>query len=185
MRHRSCLLPLLGALAVTALALGGCDAFGELDNFDIAVKSSVTIPDADEAAQALAEFPEFQGLDGFDLTRSATFQNGGYDASKIDSVAVSALTLTALEPAGRDLSFLGSVVFHIESPGQPRVEIARRDGFPAGETSVTFATSAGNLKSYMVASQATITATLADSAHPEVEVLVQVEAVFHIDAGFM
>ncbi|MFT7581571.1 MAG: hypothetical protein ACI9MR_003249 [Myxococcota bacterium] len=177
-------LSLVGVL-VTLPPLGGCDALGELDNFEIAVKSSATIPGAAEAEQVLAEFPEIGGLDGLDLTRSATFQNGGVDASKVKTVEISTLVLTALEPAGQDLAFLGTVVFHIGSPGQPRVEIARRTGFPAGAASVELEANGRNLKAYLVASEATITATLLDSTHPDSEVLVQVETVFFIDAGFL
>lgn len=166
---------------VLAFGLGACDALDDLDNFDVSVKSQTTIQGASPLDMLLGEFPAFSGLSSFDLSQNATFQNKEYGPDDVDSVHLEALKLRTVDPTGQDLAFLGTVVFHIETAGLPRIEIARQETFPSGQTEVAFSVTDVDLKPYVLAKEATVTTEVTDSQRPPQDTVLEVEATFDVD----
>lgn len=93
------------------------------------------------------------------------------------------LTLRVVSPAGQDLSFFGTVIFSLETEGLPKKEIARRSGFPAGQTSVDFTVVPDDLKAYLLAKQATLVTDLMSSKQPNQDTTLELSATFDVDVA--
>lgn len=173
---------LLPLIATAAFSFGACD---NIDNFDVPVKGRTTISGAGAIEMLLGEVPQAEGFTRVDLTQSQTFKNEKYSVEDVDSVRLTRMTMYTIEPASQDLSFFGSVIFYAEVASLPRKEIARREGFPRGSTRVDFTVTADDLKDYLLAKEATITAEIGDSKRPPQQTTIEVEAVFDIDVNVL
>lgn len=181
MRH-AFLVPVLRALSIAlALIAAGLTGCADLDNIDVEVSSQATIPGATPLDVLLGQFPQLDGFTRFDLAQSSTFRNSEYDVNDVDSVTLTSMTMSVAEPEGQDLSFLGEVVFFVETAGLERREIARQESFPEGADRVAFEVVPGDIKSYVMAAEATVTAEVSDSKRPDEETTIRVDAVFDVD----
>ncbi len=170
-------LVLLAALASTS----SCDEVRRLDNFDVRITEEVVVDGRSVLGDLFEQFPQLAEATSFDITQSGTFQTEGYDPDDVDSVVLERVTFRVLEPEGQDLSFFGAVVFFLEAEGLPRIEVARQEEFPPGETSVDFQTTNADLKAYLVNQRGTVTAEITDSQLPAQQTRVEVVIVFDVD----
>ena len=173
------LLPLIVA---AGFSFGACD---NIDNFDVPVKGRTTISGAGAIEMLLGDIPQAEGFTRVDLTQSQTFKNERYSVEDVDSVTLTRLTMYTIEPASQDLSFFGGVIFYAEVASLPKKEIARRQDFPSGATRVDFTVTPDDLKDYLLAKEATITAEILDSRRPPQQTTIEIEAVFDIDVNVL
>lgn len=169
-------------LAALIFCAAACDS---VDNFEVPIKGRATVPAASAIETLLGTFPQAEGFTRVDLAQSQTFKNEQYSVDDVDSVNLIRLTMKTVTPASQDLSFLGTVIFHAETAGLPKKEIARREGFPAGRTSVEFTVTPDDLKNYLLAKEATISTEILSSRRPPQETTVEIEAVFDVDVNVL
>jgi hypothetical protein len=167
------------------LSLGGCGSVERLDNLTITVADQVVLEPGTALERLLGDFPALDQFRGLDLTQSQTFQNSGYGPEDVDSLYLTDLTFRVLDPQGGDMSFLGTVIFYVEAEGQPRLEVARREGFPEGANLVRFTTTDRDLQNYLLAREATFTVDTLDSRRPDEETTIEVKAVFDVDVDVL
>jgi hypothetical protein len=164
--------------SIVLLALITC---GKIDQISISESSRSTI-----ARGTLVEM--FAGDIGFgelvevDITESQELQNQGVSKEQVDSVKLTALTLTALSPAQSDFTFLDSVEFFVEAPGLERKRIARGGPFDAGDAMVELAIDDVELAPYAVSERMTIT-TDARGNRPDQDTTVEAQIDLLVDVN--
>jgi hypothetical protein len=87
-------------------------------------------------------------------------QQEGIDPDDVDSARLVGLRLEALSGASLE-TWLDAVAFHVEAPGLPRVLVAERSGIrglAAGTRAIDLEVSGADLKPYVLAPTATVTA---------------------------
>jgi len=166
-------------LPLALLTLLACD---RLDNFDVNVSGQTKVQGSPLGA-LLSSFPQADAFTRFDVSESTQFKNQNVDPDKVDTVVLEKLTLRVVSPAGQDLSFFGTVIFSLETEGLPKKEIARRSGFPAGQTSVDFTVVPDDLKAYLLAKQATLVTDLMSSKQPNQDTTLELSATFDVDVA--
>jgi hypothetical protein len=179
MRHT---LPILCSLV---LALAACGNPADLDNFDVTVEETTSVPGATPVELLLDGFPVIDGLANFDISNSSEFQNGQYSPEDVGSVRLDRLTLSVVSPSGQDLSFFGDVVFLLSADGMPTIEVATASEFPEGVSSVNFDTSGADIKEYVLAKAGSFTVEVSDTKRPPEETVLKITAVFEVDLGIL
>lgn len=163
------------ALASAVLLLAACS---RLDEVDFTRSGSATVPGGGAAlpAGAFASFPFSIGRDALDAQ--------GIDANDVDSARLVGLRLEVT--AGTSLeAWLDDVALHVEAPGLPRVLVAQRTGIgalPTGTTVVDLEVTGVDLKPYVLAATATVTAEGAGS-QPPVDTTVKATATVRVDVN--
>jgi hypothetical protein len=165
-------------LALPLLAAVGCD---RLDNFDVIVSDQATIQGA--PIGALGALPGLDAFTRFDLSQSSDFQNRQYSIDDVDRLTLTRLTLRRISPNAQDLAFFGTLVLSLEADGLPKKEIARASGFAAGQTTKDMIVTPDDLRLYLLARQATLTADALDSRPPPQDTVIELEAVFDVDVN--
>jgi hypothetical protein len=168
--------------AIPLFLAAGCSS---IDNFDVPIKGQAKIPGSSALEMVLGSFPTTEGFTRIDLTQSQTFKNEKYTVEDVDSVILTRLTMKTVNPASQDLAFLGKVIFFAEVNGLPKKEIARRESFPAGVTTVEFTVTPDDLKDYLLAKEATITTEAQNSRRPPQETTLEIEAIFDVDVAVL
>lgn len=163
--------------------LPACDAIDDIDNFDVTVEGETRVPAASALEVLLGDISLADSFTQFDITQAQGFKNDKYTEDDVDSVRLETLTMTATVPEGSDLSFLGTVVFYVETPDLPKLEIARQDTFPEGQSQVSFDIANEELKSYLLAPEGSITVDVQDSSRPDEETTIRIRAVFDVDVN--
>lgn len=108
-------LALLGSVAL------GCGA----DVFDVTANGQATVPGNPLQVDVLNNLGPLQGLTNIDIKQDEEFKNQDVSPDDVDSVKVKSFALKILSPSNQDFSFLKSVKFWAEIPGQ-RVLIAEK-----------------------------------------------------------
>lgn len=161
------------------LALATCDS---LDNFDVEQKSRASIPGQTPLEMLLGSV-SFTGFDNFDITQNAELKNQGVTKNQIDSVRLSRVTLTVVDPAsGQDFMFISSLSFFVEAPGLPRVRIATGGPFPAGANMVELNVDDVELAPYATAASMNIT-TESSGQKPQQDTTVEATIGLDVDAN--
>jgi hypothetical protein len=174
---RGLLIVFLSALSI------GCGSLEDLDNFDVEVRDETTVEAGTAIEGLLAGFPQLDGFTRLDISQSAEFEERGYNPDDVDSIRLTRLTLSIIEPAEQDLAFLGSVQVIVSNPDLPDVVMAERLSFDEGEQQVDFETSDANLRHYLLGTRSTITFDIEDSRRPMQDTRIEVEAVFDVDVN--
>ena len=172
-------------IVVALLALGACGNPADLDNFDVTVEETTSVPGATAVELLLDGFPVIDGLANFDISNSSEFKNGQYSPEDVGSVRLKRLTMSVVSPDGQDLSFFGDVVFLLSTDGMPTIEVATASEFPEGATSVDFETSGADIKDYVLAQAGSFTVEVADTKRPPQETVLKIKAVFEVDLGIL
>ncbi len=172
-------------IVVALLALGACGNPADLDNFDVTVEETTSVPGATAVELLLDGFPVIDGLANFDISNSSEFKNGQYSPEDVGSVRLKRLTMSVVSPDGQDLSFFGDVVFLLSTDGMPTIEVATASEFPAGATSVDFETSGADIKDYVLAKAGSFTVEVTDTKRPPQETALKITAVFEVDLGIL
>lgn len=166
---------LLTSILLTALACGG------LDTFTITEESTATIQ-----GSILGQLVSDLGFGGFlsmDLSQNETLANQGVSREQIDSVFVRSLTLTiTAPPSGQDFTFLDSLEFYVEAPGEPRRLIASGGPFQAGLTTVGLDLENVDLAPYAAAESMSIT-TEASGRPPAQDTTIQAQIELEVDVN--
>lgn len=173
---------LLGGLLLLTLASCGAE---RLDNLTVTVTEEVVLEQASPLETLLGGFPMLESFSRLDLSQSQSFQNSGYGPEDVDSLYLKSLRFKVLDPAGGDMTFLGTVIFYVEAEGLPRVEVARREGFPEGANEVYFTVSGQDLQDYLLAREGTFTVDALRSRRPDKETTLEVRAVFDVDVDVL
>jgi hypothetical protein len=165
------------SLAAAALLLA-VTACGGLDEVDISRSATAMVPEGPGGAV-------LSGALGLDLAigRDA-LQQEGVDPEDVDSARLVALRLEVLSGANLE-SWLEAVAFHVEAPGLPRVLVAERSGIralPAGTRSSELAVTGVDLKPYVLAPNATVTAEVSGSP-PAEDTEVRATATIRVDVN--
>ena len=172
-------------IVVALLALGACGNPADLDNFDVTVEETTSVPGATAVELLLDGFPVIDGLANFDISNSSEFKNGQYSPEDVGSVRLKRLTMSVVSPDGQDLSFFGDVVFLLSTDGMPTIEVATASEFPEGATSVDFETSGADIKDYVLAKAGSFTVEVTDTKRPPQETVLKIKAVFEMDLGIL
>ena len=172
-------------IVVALLALGACGNPADLDNFDVTVEETTSVPGATAVELLLDGFPVIDGLANFDISNSSEFKNGQYSPEDVGSVRLKRLTMSVVSPDGQDLSFFGDVVFLLSTDGMPTIEVATASEFPEGATSVDFETSGADIKDYVLAKAGSFTVEVTDTKRPPQETVLKIKAVFEVDLGIL
>jgi hypothetical protein len=171
---------LAAALAQTTglLAVAGMATCDNLDNFDIDVNAKATVPKGTVIDELLAAL-SFDALASIDLTQE--LENQGVTKDDVDSVRITAFTLTIEAPQGQTFDFLDSVAFSAETDGQPSVVVARIDPVPKGASTLELTVTGAELKPYVVAPKMRISATV-KGTRPMQDTTVDAKVVLDVDA---
>jgi hypothetical protein len=153
-----------------------------IDNFQVDQKSQAFIPGATALEQLLGNV-SFAGFDNFDITQNAELKNQGVTKNQIDSVKLSRVTMTVVEPAsGQDFTFVTSLKFFVEAPGLPRALIAKGGPFPAGALTVELDLEDVELKPYATAESMNIT-TESNGEKPGQDTTVEAVILLDVDVN--
>lgn len=167
--------------AVAFSLLFACTTCDGIDNFQVDETSRAVIPGATLLEQ-LTSVP-FAGFGNIDLSQNTDLKNQGATKDNIDSVKISALSMTVVAPAsGQDFTFLTSLKFYVESPGQPRLLIASGGPFPEGASKVELTLEDVDLKPYATAETMSIT-TEANGRRPPQETTVDAAISLDVDVN--
>jgi hypothetical protein len=161
-----------------ALALVGSTGCGKL--FTIKVEGSETI--TVEQGTLLEQLVGSMGFDSFldmDLTESSELQNQGVEPGDIQDVRLTEFSLTAVDPAGADLSFLNTMELYVEAPSLPRARVASAGSFPDGEATVAFAIDELDLTDYATSQSMSLT-TDVDGHRPDADTDVRADYVLKV-----
>ncbi len=172
-------------LMLLAFVSFSCSDVEDLDNFDVSVGGETTVSAATPIELILGDFPLAEDFAKFDITEGQGFDTSKYDRDDVDSIHVKSLKMSALSPDGSDLSFLGTVVFYVETDDLPKKEFARREGFPEGESTVWFDTTGDEMKRYFLTPDGVVSVEIQDSARPEEETVIYTEVVFDVDVNVL
>ncbi len=181
MPHPRLTRPLHLLAAAALLTSVACADGTSLDNFDVEVSEQTTLPGATPLDLVFNNFPQLDAFTRFNISDSQDFQNSRYSPDDVDSVQLTAFSLTSVQPDTQDLTFLGQLVLYLETSGLPRKEIARCDTFPPGQTRVAFQTTDDDLKAYILARESTLTVDVKNSRRPPQETTLKVDATFDVD----
>ena len=165
--------------------LMSCGNPADLDNFDVVVEETTSVPGATPLELLLDSFPVVDGLAEFDISESSEFRNGKYSPDDVESVRLRRLTMSVVSPDGQDLSFFGDVVFLLSTEGLETIEVATASEFPEGMASVEFETTGSNIKDYVLAKRGTFTVQVSDTKRPAQETQLKIRAVFDVDLGIL
>ena len=152
-----------------------------VDQIEVSQSSRSTIPRGTLVEQFAGDIG-FGELVEVDITDSQELKNQGVTKEQVDSVKVSALTLTAISPADADFTFLDSVEFYVEAPGLPKMRVARGGPFPEGASRVELAIDDVELAPYAVSERMTIT-TDASGNRPEQDTTVEAQIDLAVDVN--
>ncbi len=152
-----------------------------IDNIQVETSSETTIP-ARSLVEDLVGNLAFLGFDGFDISQSEEFQNGGYTKDQIDSVRILSLQLEIVAPEGATFDFLESIHFFVEAEGLPRVQIAGLAAIADGQTLLDLDIDKVELLEYVVSPTIKIT-TEATGLRPEQETQVKADLIFDVDVN--
>jgi hypothetical protein len=159
------------------LALAAC---GGVDEIDITRSGTATVP----GSAGGAPLPS-GAIATFDLGLGrAALEQEGIDPNDVDSARLVGLRLEAVTGPGLE-AWLESVSFHVEAPGLPRVLLAQRSGIralAAGTRAVDLETPGADLKPYLLAPTATVTAEGAGTA-PAQETQLRATATIRVDVS--
>lgn len=147
------------ALALCALLVAAC---GDVDEVDVTRSGTATVPGGGGALPADAVALDLA------IGRDALAQDG-IDPDDVDSARLVALRLAVVSGTSLE-AWLDEVAFHVEAPGLPRVLVAQKRGIrslPGGTTAVDLDVSGVDLKPYVLAPTATVTAEVAGTQPPE------------------
>lgn len=143
------------------VALAGVlsSACGALDDFEVELVDSVTVPGSGLNVGIFAPLTYGGGLSSTQLSQNQTFQNQGVEPGDVDAIFVKTITLEDGEAGFHNFkNVVDEVVLYIEAPGVERKELARGSAFPDAATVSLTVQGTLNLKPYAVASQMTISA---------------------------
>jgi hypothetical protein len=166
-------LPWIGLLSLSLTC-------SNLDNIEVSASGETTI-EGSVLGDLLGPL-SFVGFDGIDISESQEFQNGGYTKDDIDSVRLKVFTLSVTEPADGNFDFLSKVSFFAEAEGLPRVEIARLDPVPEGQSELEMEILDVELQEYAIAPSMTIT-TEATGVSPSEDTTIDAEVRLDVDVN--
>jgi hypothetical protein len=163
---------------LSAVALAGLATCDGLDNIDVDAGGQSSIPAATPLDMVLGAL-DFEAFSSLDFSQE--FRNQGVAKDDVDSVHLVSMTLTITDPPGASFDFLDSIVFYMQTEGQPRIEIARMSPVPPGMTQLTLdVAESAELEPYVVAPKLEIVSEVEGSLPPQ-ETTVDAQVVFDVD----
>jgi hypothetical protein len=165
--------------ALASAALCGCGIL----SFDVNSKGTTTVQGSAIGA-VLPGLSSFGGFDNFDISQQAGFDNNDTRKDHITSTRLTKLTVKVVSPSGQDLSFFTSLKFTISAskPQLPAIEIAHRESFPAGATSVDLTIDDVDIAAYAKADNFAIT-TQASGHAPTQDTTIEADLSLNIHAN--
>ncbi len=170
--------PVMRALSAALLVgLTTCEGF---DDFEVEQTAVGEIP----AATPLDKLLQSLDLEGFrDISFSQSLQNQGLSAQDVDSMHLVSVRVAITAPEEATFDFLDSMVFYVETEGQPRVELARLDRIPKGARELELGISGPvDLTPYIAAPSLAIVSEVAGQ-FPEKKTSVQATLLVAVDVA--
>jgi hypothetical protein len=166
------------AAAVVAIGFVTCHG---LDRFTVTESTRSEIMGGGLVEQLLPALG--LGFANFDITQNQTLQNQGVTKNQIDSVKMTRLTLTIIDPpSGQDFRFLDGLTFFVSAPGLERAMIASGGPFPSDARTVELTVEDVELAPYVVADRMDIT-TEARGRRPRQTTTVEATIVLDVDVN--
>jgi hypothetical protein len=166
----------LGLLLIGLITCGG------LTHITVSQTASATIPGA-SLLESLVGDVGFGGFANFDITQSQELKNQGVKREQIDSVKIQSLTLEiTAPPSGQDFTFLESIAFFVDAPGQPQKQVAHGGPFTAGATSISMTIDDVELAPYATATSMTFTSKVTGKK-PKTETVVLAKVILGADVN--
>lgn len=163
------------ALLFAALSCRG----GALATIDVETGGEATVP-AGTLLEDLLVDVGFESLVSMDLTTEEELANQGVEPGDITGARLVELELSAVAPAGSDLSFLDTLTVIVEAPGLPARAVASGDDFPSGVGTVSLELEAVDLGPYVVSQEMTLRTEISGHRPPE-ETTVAARVVVAVD----
>jgi hypothetical protein len=148
------------AVALCALLAAAC---GDLDEVDVTRSGTATVPGGPGT-------PLVAGAVSIDLALGRdVLEAEGIDPDDVDAARFVAVRLEVVEGTSLE-AWLDEIALYVEAPGLPRRLVAERRGItalPAGTRTVQLSVSGVDLKPYVLAPTAQVTAEVAGTQPPE------------------
>lgn len=166
------------ALGAAMLVAAGCG----LVAFDVTVEADTVIQGGGTIFDQLASLG-FQSFGGIDLSTTQEFENRDVRPEDVDSITLKRVVLEITDPSDVDFSFLNSLEFYVEAPGQPKVLVAQSapgafDGTRRVEMEIVDGV---ELKPYATAESMSLTTQANADGRPSADTTVHATVVFHVD----
>jgi hypothetical protein len=157
-------------LALALLATLGC----EIADFEVERQEIATIP------RERAEEPfEMMELDGLEIVLGEVQDDHEVGREDISRAELVRITLTVIEPAAADLSFVDRIEVFAEAPDLPRVRVAHLDQTPRQSNDVELEIDDVDLRDYVASDRVTLVARI-DGQAPAMDVRVRATVVLDI-----
>jgi hypothetical protein len=175
-------MPNTSRLVVVAVVFAALVACGGLTRVSTTQSATATIPGG-SLLDLLTGDIGFGNLGNFDITQSQEFKNQGVKREQINSVKLRTLTLTITAPAtGQDFTFLNSLAFFVEAPGQEKKEVAHGGPFAVGAKEVSLTVLDVELAPYATAASMTFT-TVANGKKPASTTTIEAKVTLDADVN--
>ena len=162
------------------LLIFGLVTCGGLTHLTVTQSATAMIPAA-TLLEVLAGDVGFGSLATFDITQAQEFKNQGVKREQINSVKLQTLTLEITSPMnGQDFTFLDSIAFLVDAPGQPQKEVAHGGPFAQGVKSISLTIDAVELAPYATAPSMTFS-TSVKGRKPANATTIEAKVVFGAD----
>ena len=165
--------------AVAFFALATAMACDGLDNFAVEVGGDATGAKGTIVDTLLGVLP-IDTFDHIDITQE--LDNQGVTKDDVDSVTMTAFTLTIVSPSGQTFDFLDSLTFYAESEGLPRVRIATLAPVPDGKSVLELDLDDVDLTPYVTAPSMGITSEVS-GARPDETTKIHANVVLDVDVN--
>jgi hypothetical protein len=162
-----------------AFLLATAAACGDVDEVDFTRSAEVTVPGV---AAPLPDATVVVPLQ-LDLGRDV-LEAEGIDPDDVDSARLRAVSLAVASGSSLE-TWLDDLALFVEAPGLARALVAQRTGIralPAGTTAVDLQTTGVDLKPYMLAPTAQVTAE-ATGTPPETDTVLRATATIRVDVS--
>lgn len=154
---------------------------GQIATIELSESAEATI-EGQSTLGGITDLVGALGFDGFtemDISQSQELVNQGVQPGDIESAMVTSFSLTAVDPADGDLSFISRLEIWVEAPDLEPVLVASQVDFPEGVSVVEFDLEDVDLVDYVVSDSMKIT-TDATGTVPEETITIQADASFAI-----
>ena len=138
---------ILFAVFLSLFTITACKEIEDLLTFTVSNDCSVTIN-----AWTPVTIPLDLTTPAVTTNSSQQFQNNNSDASHVEDIRLSQLTLTITSPEGKTFSFLQSVKIYISTSSSDEIELAYLDNVPSNATTIQLIPTTSKLDAYVKSS---------------------------------
>lgn len=168
-------------IAILGLSLSllsiGC---APLVEFDVDVDGEAVVQSGSALEQLLGDFPVFDSFMRFDVADTQEFRNHQTSKDHVEEARITRITLSVVEPEDATFDFLNEITFFVQSPSQPKEQVATKI-IPSGARTVDLDLRDIDVSPYVRDDTFSVTTT-ASGRRPSRDVTVRAELTMHVKA---